>query len=492
MLEKDYLANKEFVSDLIQENLVKHQIESYNNFVENRIQKILNNVGEIRPELPGGEELIIKLGEAEVEKPMVKEADGAIRGVTPNEARMRDLTYASRIRVKMTPIFEGVKQDSEVVTIGNIPALVRSKLCPTSDMTREERIEAGEDPEDPGGYSIINGSEKVLVPLEELANSKPMFQMDDGEATCRINSEREGYVQRHMLRRKDDGIININFANIKKVPGTVIMRALGMETDKEIIEAISEKYIGELYLNLYETDVTDPEEAIDYIGKKSGITKDREDRVSNILDKYLLPHLGQEKEARMEKAKYLGKLIKNVIFLGEDEIREDDIDHYGNKRLLLAGDLLEMQFRSVFLGKWGFVARMKYNFQKSAKRGKIPTLQSTIVSDTLTKQIMSAMATGNWVGGRTGVAQRLERGNRINTLAHLRNIVSPLSSQRQHFEARELHTTHWGRLCPIKTPEGINIGLRKHLAISSSVTQGLDEMKRNSLKAKLKDEEIEQ
>jgi DNA-directed RNA polymerase subunit B" len=481
---------KQFLERMVEGGLVDHQIESYNEFVNERIQKILNEVGEIKPDLPGGEELVIKLGEMKIEQPMVKEADGSMARITPTEARMRDITYASRIRVKMTPIFEGVKQEPETVTIGEIPVMVGSDICPTSEMTREELVEAGEDPDDPGGYFIINGSEKVIVSMEEMANNKPIYQHDDDEEICRINSERTGYVQRHVLRR-DKGIVNISFANVKKTPVVVIMRACGLETDKEIVEAISEEYSGEVYLNLYDTEVETPEEAIDFIGRKSGINKNRDERVREILDQYLLPHLGQEPGDREEKARYLGNLVKNVIALGKGDIREDDMDHYANKRLNLAGDLLEMQFRSVFLGKWGFVARMKYNFQKSAKRGRIPTLQSTVVSDTLSDQIMSAMATGNWVGGRTGVAQRLERGNRIKTLSHLRNVVSPLSSQRQHFEARELHPTHWGRLCPIKTPEGMNIGLRKHLAISANVTNGLDEMQRNVLKQELEDQGVE-
>lgn len=471
--------------------MVRHQIDSYNDFVNNRLQNILNEVGGIEPELPGGEDLIIKLGEVEVEDPMAKEADGSMRRVMPNEARMRDLTYSSRLLVKMTPIFEGVKQNPETISIGEIPAMVSSDICNTKGLSEEELVEAGEDPKDPGGYFIINGSERVIVSMEELANNVPIFQRDGEEEVCRINSERKGYVQRHVLRRKGE-VINISFANVKKVPAVLIMRALGMETDKEIIESISEDYTGDIYLNLYETEASTPEEAMEYIGKRSGINKNREQRVKDILDKYLLPHLGQASEVRMEKAKFLGKLIKNVIALGKEDISEDDIDHYSNKRLNLAGDLLEMQFRSIFLGKWGFVARMKYNFQKSTKRGRMPSLQSTVVSGTLTRQIMSAMATGNWVGGRTGVSQRLERDNLVKTLAHLRNVVSPLSTQRQHFEARELHPTHFGRLCPIKTPEGMNIGLRKHLAVSADISRGIGEMEENSLRAKLEDMGVEE
>jgi DNA-directed RNA polymerase beta subunit len=478
---------KEFLDQLIDRNIVKHQIDSYNRFVEERVQAILNEVGEIKPELPDGEELVIKIVDVDIKRPKINEADGSVREITPKEARMRDLTYSSEIKVTMTPIFEGVQQESEEVTIGEIPVMIGSDLCWSSDWDEEEKRENGEDPEDPGGYFIINGSEKTLICMEEMVNNKPIYQDDDGEQTCRINSESSGYVQRHQLVRDDD-IVEISFANVKNTPAVSLIRALGYETDKEIVEAIGEEYASDIYLNLYETGASNQEEAYEYVANQAGITSDIEERVDSILDEYLLPHLGQEPDVREEKAEFLANLIRNTIALGKGDIKEDDMDHYANKRLNLAGELLEMQFRSVFLGKWGLLARMKYNFRKSAKRGRLPSLQSTIVADTLSKQIMGAMATGNWVGGRTGICQRLDRGNRIKTLSHLRNVVSPLSSDRQHFEARDLHPTQWGRICPIKTPEGMNIGLRTHLAMSANVSTGMNDMEKNSIKAKLEEE----
>jgi len=478
--------NEEFLEQLIEKNVVKHQIESYNRFVEERIQAILNEVGSIEPELPDGEDLVIKIVNVDIKRPKIHEADGSVREITPREARMRDLTYSSEIKVEMTPIFEGVKQDTEEVTIGEIPVMVGSDLCWTSEWDEEEMRAHGEDPEDTGGYFLINGAEKTLIAMEELANNKPVYQKDGEEQKCRINSENEGYVQRHVLRRDED-IVNISFANVKKTPAIALVRALGYDTDKEIVESIGEEYSSDVYLNLYEVDASNQEEAYEYIANQAGITSDVEERVESILDEYLLPHMGQKPEVREEKAEFLTTMIRNTIALGKGDITEDDIDHYANKRLNLAGELLEMQFRSVFLGKWGLVARMKYNFQKSAKRGRLPSLQSTIVADTLTKQIMGAMATGNWVGGRTGICQTLERNNRIKTLSHLRNVNSPLSADRQHFEARDLHPTHWGRICPIKTPEGMNIGLRTHLAMSANVSTGMSEMKKNGLKAKLEE-----
>ena len=151
------------------------------------------------------------------------------------------------------------------------------------------------------------------------------------------------------------------------------------------------------------------------------------------------------------------------------------MDHYSNKRLKLVGDLLEVLLRSILLGKWGLITRINYNYQKLTKRGRFPPLPSIVESNVLTNQIISAMAIGSWVGGRTGVSQRLERDSYIKSVSHMRNVLSPLTSTQEHFKARELHPTHWGRIDPSQTPEGATIGLRKYLASMSDITKGLSE-----------------
>ena len=200
---------------------------------------------------------------------------------------------------------------------------------------------------------------------------------------------------------------------------------------------------------------------------------DRE-KVNDILDKYLLPHLGQARSFRKEKIIYLSKVVEKLMKLENNEMKEQDIDHYANKRLTMVSDFLEILFRSVLLGKYGLVGRIVYSYQKLVKRGKMPSIKSIVESDYLTKRIISHMATGQWVGGRTGVCQRLERTNYMRTVAHLRNIISPLSSAQEHFEARALHPTQWGRLCCEETPEGVNIGLRKYMAIFAIISTNAD------------------
>ncbi len=466
--------------------LTKFQIESFENFVENGIQRVIDEIGVLKPEVPEIGELEIKLGRVRVGEPYIKEADGSIRKILPMEARIRDLTYAAPIFVEMTTVVNGKELETVEVHLGDLPIMVKSKYCPLSKMSREELIAAGEDPDDPGGYFIINGTERVIVSVEELAPNRIIVERQEGSypQLARINSERAGFVQKHLIERKNDGMIFVSFGSLRRVPVVVLFKALGMESDQEIVEAIGteEEIANEVYANLYMLEVTTQREAIDFIANMLKLPKEqRRERVMQLLDRYFLPHLGQEPRARKEKARYLAVAVRKVILLALGKIEEDDLDHYANKRLKMAGDLLEILFRSILIGRWGLVARINYNYQKLARRGKLPPVQTVVEANVVTSQLVSALATGAWVGGRTGVSQRLERLNMMKTQTHLRGVVSPLSSTQEHFEARELHATQFGRLCPAETPEGPTIGLRKYLALTAQITKGISPLERKKL-----------
>ena len=235
---------------------------------------------------------------------------------------------------------------------------------------------------------------------------------------------------------------------------------------------------SEVIINLYEfLDIKTDEEAVDYIAKKIGITQSKEIRVARmteILDKYLLPHLGIEQTDRMIKAHNLCKMLKKFILVSNGDLPSDDKDHYSNKRIKLPGDMLADLFRvnlKVLIGDF------LYNFQRIVKRGKMPSIKVIIREKLLTQRIYSSMATGNWVGGRKGISQRMERLNYLQAQSHLQRVVSPLSASQENFEARALHPTHMGRLCPSETPEGTNIGLRKNLALLTNISQEENEDK---------------
>ena len=229
-------------------------------------------------------------------------------------------------------------------------------------------------------------------------------------------------------------------------------------------------------INLFEfVSVKTPDDAIDYIAKKIGITQARDirlERMNEIIEKYLLPHVGVRKEDRLQKAYNLCKMLKKYIMASNGEIPLDDKDHYMNQRIKMRGDLLGDLFR---MNLKVLIGDLLYNFQRIVKRGKFPSIKVITRDKLLTSRICSSMATGNWVGGRKGISQRIQRLNYLNTLSHLQRVVSPLSSSQENFEARELHATHLGRLCPSETPEGTNIGLRKNFAMLASVSADSDE-----------------
>ncbi len=467
--------------------LTNFHMKSFESFIEEGLQRVIDEIGTLKPEVPEIGDLEIRLGKVRIGEPYVREADGSIRKILPCEARIRDLNYAAPIFVEMTPVINNKELETVEVHLGDIPIMIKSKYCPLSQMTREELIAAGEDPEDPGGYFIINGNERVIVAVEELAPNRIILQKDENSTypyIARINSERAGFVQKHLIERKNDGMIVVSFGSLRRVPAVVLLKALGLETDKEIIEAIGdeEEIANEIYANLYMIDVTTQKEAIEFIGNMLKLPKEQiKERVTQLLDKYFLPHLGQNTKSRKEKAKYLAIVVRKLILLSLGKIPEDDMDHYANKRIRLAGELLEMLFRSILLGRWGLVTRINYTYQKIARRGKLPPVQTVVESQVVTSQMNSSLATGTWIGGRTGVSQRLERANLMKTLSHLRVVVSPLSSTQEHFEARELHPTQFGRLCPAETPEGPTIGLRKYLALTAQITRGISQVERKKL-----------
>ena len=491
------------------------------------------------PEKTGGRDIEIVIGRARndegaidpqskptirIDRPQINEANGYKHDISPMEARLRNLNYMSPVYVRFEVYEDGIRQDLENdgwVHIGDLPMMVKSKGCNLCRASIEERLERKlteeeylqelikekEDPREPGGYFIIGGSERVLITLEDLAPNRVMVEYNEryGAAveTAKVFSQREGYRALTQVEKKKDGTLMVSVPVVNgEIPLIALMKALGMEKDSDIYDTIvsDDGMANIVYANIEGSfDINSKtnlpvtqsppgpqdkilpgyhttEDALLYLERNFAAGQAKEYRikkVESILDRSLLPHLGDSKEDRMKKAIYLGRIAKSVLELSLGLRKADDKDHYANKRLKLSGDLMEDLFRTSFSS---LMKDLKYQMERNVGRKKSDfSVASSIRPDLFTHKLLHALATGNWVGGRAGVSQLLDRTSNMSSVSHLRRITSSLTRSQPHFEARDLHPTQWGRLCPSETPEGQNCGLVKNAALIINVSESYPE-----------------
>ena len=490
-MEKHKILIKKYFEE---HNFVDSTMKSFNNFMENELQEIINERKEIVPTIipPDVDEFKIKLDRIWISKPgdnnpiengpsgpSTTEADGSKREIYPTEARLRKLTYSAPVYIEVSAHINGVQRESFTTLLGNIPIMVRSKFCHLHGKNRDDLIKFGEDPDDPGGYFIINGTEKVIIDVEDLAANRFLVEKSSttGKFTGKMFSEKGSFKIPHTIEKNKDGIFTLSFTRLKDVPAVLIIKALGVLKEEDIMKYVSsDKQYDEVLTNLYDfVDIKSEEEALDKIAKMIGMTQAKDvviERMEDIIYKYLLPHLGTAKENNLAKARNICKMLKKYIDVANGIVKTDDKDHYMNKRLRMSGDLLGDLIR---INLNILIEDLLYNFQRIVKRGKFPSIKVIIREKLLTSRVYSSMATGNWAGGRKGISQRIQRLNFLDTMSHLQRVISPLSASQENFEARALHSTHLGRLCPIETPEGTNIGLGKNLSLLCKNSYDADE-----------------
>ena len=305
-----------------------------------------------------------------------------------------------------------------------------------------------------------------MVDIEKVGGKK-VFK-------AKVYSSIVGYRAKLELILKDDGLV------VAKIPGSpvdipiiTLMRALGLESDKEISGAVSliDEIESELESSFEKSDITTSKNAIVYISKRiaPGMLEEFQiKRAETLLDWGLLPHLGKQPDNRREKAQFLGEATCKLLELKLGWLKPDDKDHYGNKVIKFAGQMLADLFRTAFRN---LVRDMKYQLERSGQKRGINAVSAAIRPGIISDKLNNAIATGNWGRGRVGVTQLLDRTNYLSTVSHLRRVQSPLSRTQPNFEARDLHSTHFGRICPSETPEGSNCGLVKNLALSAIISE---------------------
>src|SRR5215210_5087522 len=462
---------------LRREGVARQHLNSYNEFTERGFQSIIDEVGEIEIET-AEYPYKIKLGKIKMQQPRIMELDGSITHVAPVEARLRNLTYGSPIMLECSIVEEGKTLESRFIHIGDMPVMVKSNACMLNNYSEMKLIDVGEDPKDPGGYFIINGSERVIVGLEDLSYNKIIVDIEETSGTvlykAKVYSSIVGYRAKLELIMRPDGSI------VSKIPGSpvdipliILVRALGLEADKDIANAVSlnEVLQDELEPSFEKSgDVLTSRDAIVYISKRiaPGMLEEFQiKRSETLLDWGLLPHLGKNPENRGEKALFLGEAASKLVELKLGWVDNDDKDHYGNKVIKFAGQMLADLFRTAFRN---LIRDMKYQLERSGQKRGINAVAAAVRPGIISDKLNNAIATGNWGRGRVGVTQLLDRTNYMSTISHLRRIQSPLSRSQPNFEARDLHATHFGRICPAETPEGSNCGLVKNLALSAIIS----------------------
>ena len=463
------------INDFIKtEDLINFQIESFNWLLEKGLQEVIDEKGEIEVDI---ENYTLELGRIRVDRPVVNESGQGPEIRYPFECSLRNLTYSAPIILEF--IENGVPVEVE---IGHLPIMLRSKACLLHGLSDGELISHNEDPMDLGGYFIINGTERSLIIVEDLAPNKIITTREDVAGKdiiiAKVFSVRQGFRSRVTVEREEGGSTGTLFATFPGIPKrislTILMKALGL-SDEEILELFDDEESRlEILLNL-ELRNMNQEEAFEYLGKRAGAGHAKQyqaTRANQVINNFLLPHIGNTEKDRKAKGIYLGIMARKALELAFGKREEDDKDHYSNKRLRLAGDLMQELFRVSF----NKIARdIKYQLEKQNARHRQVNIRTAVRSNNLTESICYALATGNWTGGRSGVSQVLDRTNYISSIAHRRRVSSLLSRSHPHFEARDLHATQWGRICPNETPEGQNCGLVKNLAIGAYISTDTDE-----------------
>ena len=517
--------------------LVRHQIESYNRFVD---FQILNTIQMFNPVKIHSEndydpenkkyrlEMELTFDNFNLNRPQIHENNGATKIMMPQEARERNFTYSSNMTININVkiiIRSGDKlNDVQVIhnkltniTIGKLPIMLKSKICVLTQYSHLSHDITGECRFDPGGYFIINGSEKTVLAQERAAENKVYcFNVKKNNTKWSWIAEIKSVPAfknispkqiTMMIGTKNSGFghgMYIQIPRIKNpIPLFVLFRALGYISDKEICDKIilnidKKEYKKMTYMlrgSIYEAcEYETQEKAFEYVvgqsmytplnmDKKTGEMKKRE-YTQDILDHDLFPHC----ITKEQKIYFLGTMANKLIQASMSWKDEDNRDSYINKRIDVTGTSLNNLFRNYFNK---LVKDMQKQISKEIKTGSWKSkndynniinqtnIYKIVRSTTIENGIKRALSTGdfglknsNSSSNKVGVAQVLNRLTYISALSHLRRVNTPIDKSGKLIPPRKLHNSSWGFICPSETPEGAAVGVVKNLSYLTHITIG--------------------
>ena len=447
--------------------LLRHQLDSYNEFVRKGIVEIVRQFSPIQ--ISGeGKTYLMHLGSLSISRPQIQEHDGRIKPLYPAEARIRNITYASPLYINLEQELRIHNSDSsdsveviqlpkiQNVLIGKLPIMVQSDFCLLNEASGKPHPDCHECEFDMGAYFIINGTEKVLVGQERMCDNKVYVWKTTKMVSNKYSHISEirsvmpdKYQQAKTVSVKitsKDGqfgtTIKVGFPQVKQdIPLCVLFKALGIITDREIVEMIVGGDMNDLDMlekvrpSIEETkslNIITQEDALDYITKYAlnipkGVNEQDIKRqfILDALELDLFPHLGTN--SWKKKSFFLGYMVNKLLSVILNRRKMDDRDHYANKRVDAAGSLMAQLFRAAFTK---LHKDIKTNLQKEMYADRITDIADNITKiikpSTIDNTLKFAMATGNWGtknnSQRQGVAQVLGRLTFINTVSHLRRL----------------------------------------------------------------------
>jgi DNA-directed RNA polymerase II subunit RPB2 len=529
-LEEPYAIIESYFTGQHLDRLVRHQIESYDNFINHQVQKTIEMFNPVRvvsehdfiPETGNHAlEVLIRFENFKMYPPQIHENNGATKMMLPQEARLRNFTYASTmtIDIRIEYIVRNTDNEPTVlhkflpkINIGKMPIMVKSSVCVLTQHRHIHPLHTGECHMDCGGYFVIKGSEKTVLGQERAAENK--IYCFDGKNTTKWSYYAEiksvpdykcisPKQIEMMIASKNNGFghgLYITIPRIKQpIELFVLFRALGVPNDKRICEYILldvDTSVHTELLDFLQASIIDAnkymsqEDAMRHItasvaympvgmDKETGAKKKRE-FAQEVLDNDLFPHCSTP----AQKLILLGYMAKKLIQTSKGWIPLDDRDSYVNKRIELTGTLLNNLFRNYFNK---LVKEMQKQVVREINGGSwrstedfeniinMTNIYKIMKSTTIENGINRALATGDFSvkqsnSTRVGVAQVLNRLTYVSSLSHLRRINTPMEKSGEMVEPRKLHGTTFGFLCPAETPEGQSIGIVKNLSYLTHVT----------------------
>ncbi len=479
--------------------LVKHQLDSFDDFINIKIYKIIDDIEPLKLTYsnPDGNVIthILTFKNPFVSKPQAIERNNDVTHLTPNDARLRSLTYEATIYI--TVHYEQINSSGQVIyskdeTINfcNMPIMIGSTKCITHGLNTKGKVELGECEYDQGGYFIINGNEKSLIAQERMAsNNVYVFLNKNNNYVAEIRSVQEGDVKsanqvllKYIKPVKKTSIVSgsvirVGLPHLKKdIPIIILLKALGMQNNYESL--VDKENLMYFDSSIEEGQfISTEEQAIEYIGKRSKYnleTKEkRHEFVLKILTRDTLSHIYTlDCELNFpKKIEFLSYMINKLLYTVRGKRELDDRDHWGNKRIDLSSNLLGTLFKAS-ISK--FMKTIKMISEKYVNIGKSINLND-LKKDIITKDIRYALSTGNWSVNKqnitkTGVSQVLSRLSYLAALSHLRRVVAPIAKDGKSAKPRQLHVTSFGYCCPAETPEGHACGIVKNMSLSCHIS----------------------